>query len=176
MINQVRTLHDTRHSRSQAERSSENGSYNGPLHTYIALGSNVGDRVANIEKACHEMRADGLQISRTSSLYESPPMYVVDQDPFVNAVVEVRLSLQARCCTDSMYQVRPRESHSPLELLAKVKDIERKLGRQKTIDKGPRNIDLDIVLHGDQTWESPDLSVPHKAMLEREFVLRPLCE
>ena len=63
-----------------------------------------------------------------------------------------------------------------MQLLAKVKSIEAKMDRQKTIDKGPRNIDLDILLHGDQSWDSPELSVPHKAMLEREFVLRPLCE
>lgn len=66
---------------------------------------------------------------------------------------------------------------APLDLLAKVKGIEAKMGRQKVVEKGPRNIDLDILLlHGDSTWESEELSIPHKSMLEREFVLRPLCE
>ena len=73
-------------------------------------------------------------------------------------------------------QVETHEGLSPLQLLAQLKAIENKMSRHKTIDKGPRNIDLDIILHADQTWESPELSVPHKAMLEREFVLRPLCE
>ena len=64
----------------------------------------------------------------------------------------------------------------PMELLSKVKAIEDKLGRRKTIDKGPRNIDLDILLQGNTTFSHPDLNVPHALMSEREFVLRPLSE
>ena len=63
-----------------------------------------------------------------------------------------------------------------LQLLDKVKAIENKMGREKSIDKGPRNIDLDILLHGNKEFEHERLSIPHKSMLEREFVLRPLCE
>ena len=73
-------------------------------------------------------------------------------------------------------KIRTRDRLSPLQILAEVKAIEAKMGRQKTVDKGPRNIDLDILLHEDQSWDSPELCVPHKLMLEREFVLRPLCE
>ena len=61
-------------------------------------------------------------------------------------------------------------------MLAQVKAIEARMGREKIIEKGPRNIDLDILLHDDIVFESDNLSVPHKSMLEREFVLRPLCE
>ena len=64
----------------------------------------------------------------------------------------------------------------PLQLLDKVKAIENKMGREKLIDKGPRNIDLDILLYGDMAFEHEQLSIPHRSMLEREFVLRPLCE
>lgn len=63
-----------------------------------------------------------------------------------------------------------------MELLDELKDIEDKLGRTKTIEKGPRSIDLDILLYNNQTVEHPRLSIPHKLMMEREFVLRPLCE
>ena len=63
-----------------------------------------------------------------------------------------------------------------MELLDELKDIEDSLGRTKTIEKGPRSIDLDILLYNNQTVEHPRLSIPHKLMMEREFVLRPLCE
>ena len=64
----------------------------------------------------------------------------------------------------------------PLQLLAKLNAIEDKMGRHKLVEKGPRNIDLDILLYGDTVFQDEQLSVPHKSMLEREFVLRPLCE
>lgn len=127
-------------------------------HAYIALGSNLGDRVANIERACQELDRDGLTVTRTSALYETEPMYYADQDRFVNGVCEIR----------------PLASISPLQLLRQLQSIEQRMGRKKVIDKGPRNIDLDILLYGQQTYESPELNVPHKDMLEREFVLRPL--
>ena len=73
-------------------------------------------------------------------------------------------------------QIQLGQDDSPSQLLAKVKAIEDKMGRVKIVDKGPRNIDLDILLHDDSLLDTPDLSIPHKAMLEREFVLRPLCE
>ncbi|KAE9575761.1 Folic acid synthesis protein fol1 [Colletotrichum fructicola] len=130
----------------------------GPTTAYIALGSNLGDRVGWIEKACAEMDRRGIKVKRTSSLWETEPMYVLDQDRFVNGACEVVTDLE------------------PLALLDELQDIERTLGRQKLIDKGPRNIDLDILMYGDEKIEHPRLNVPHIGIPEREFVLRPLAE
>ncbi|RWA10498.1 hypothetical protein EKO27_g4610 [Xylaria grammica] len=125
---------------------------------YIALGSNLGDRVAMIEMACNEMDARGIKVKRASSLWETEPMYVLDQDRFVNGACEVETELE------------------PLPLLDALQDIERSMGRQKIIDKGPRNIDLDILLYENETVVHPRLQVPHRLIAEREFVLRPLAE
>ncbi|KAK4157339.1 putative dihydropteroate synthase [Chaetomidium leptoderma] len=125
---------------------------------YVALGSNMGDRIGWIEKACNEMDARGIRVTRTSSLWETEPMYVLDQDRFVNGACEVETTLE------------------PLELLDALQDIERSLGRKKLIDKGPRNIDLDILLYDNLTIDHERLKVPHIGIPEREFVLRPLAE
>ncbi|EEP77308.1 conserved hypothetical protein [Uncinocarpus reesii 1704] len=125
---------------------------------FIALGSNMGDRIAVLEQACREMEAKGIKIIRTSSLFETAPMYVTNQDPFVNGVCEVETSMR------------------PMELLDTLQSIETALGRKKTVDKGPRIIDLDILLFDDEIVANERLNIPHKLMLEREFVLRPLCQ
>lgn len=125
---------------------------------YIALGSNLGDRIGWIEKACNEMDARGIRVRRTSSLWETEPMYVLDQDRFVNGACEVETTLE------------------PLELLDALQDIERSLGRKKVVDKGPRNIDLDILLYEDLKLDHDRLKIPHVGIPEREFVLRPLAE
>ncbi|KAL2218070.1 Dihydropteroate synthase-like protein [Thermoascus aurantiacus ATCC 26904] len=125
---------------------------------FIALGSNVGDRIEMVEKACLEMERAGIKIRRTSSLFETAPMYVLDQDPFINGVCEVETVLE------------------PLELLDTLKSIEIGLGRKKTIEKGPRSIDLDILLYDQEIVSHERLDIPHKLMLERDFVLRPLCQ
>ncbi|KAI1756964.1 Dihydropteroate synthase [Xylaria castorea] len=125
---------------------------------YIALGSNLGDRVAMIEQACYQMDARGIKVKRTSSLWETEPMYVLDQDRFVNGACEVETELE------------------PLALLDALQDIEKSMGRRKIIDKGPRNIDLDILLYENETVSHPRLQVPHLLIAEREFVLRPLAE
>ncbi|PLN77812.1 Dihydropteroate synthase [Aspergillus taichungensis] len=130
-----------------------------PSHrAFIALGSNVGDRVDMIEAACLEMDRVGVKVQRTSSLYETAPMYVLDQDPFLNGVCEVETSL------------------GPMELLDTLQGIEIALGRKKLIDKGPRSIDLDILLYDQQVFSNERLTIPHQLMLERDFVLRPLCQ
>ncbi|KAK4034575.1 Dihydropteroate synthase-like protein [Parachaetomium inaequale] len=125
---------------------------------YIALGSNMGDRIGWIEKACNEMDARGIRVTRTSSLWETEPMYVLDQDRFVNGACEVETTME------------------PLELLDALQDIERALGRKKLIDKGPRNIDLDILLYDNLQFDHERLKIPHIGIPEREFVLRPLAE
>ncbi|KAK3171256.1 hypothetical protein OEA41_003340 [Lepraria neglecta] len=104
------------------------------------------------------MRDRGLKILRTSALYETKAMYLEDQQSFINGACEVETSL------------------GPFELLDQLKEIEKNLGREKTIENGPRTIDLDILLYDNKIVEDERLSVPHKRMREREFVLRPLCE
>ncbi|KAI4728675.1 folic acid synthesis protein [Aureobasidium sp. EXF-10728] len=126
---------------------------------YIALGSNVGNRLDMIEKACLALDQDpDIKITRTSSLYETEPMYVEDQARFLNGACEIETTLE------------------PMPLLDRLQAIENELGRVKLIDKGPRSIDLDILLYEDQTIDTERLKVPHISMLEREFVLRPLCD
>ncbi|KAJ4389990.1 trifunctional dihydropteroate synthetase [Gnomoniopsis smithogilvyi] len=125
---------------------------------YIALGSNLGDRIAEIERACREMDARGIRVTRTSSLWETEPMYFADQDRFVNGVCEVETTME------------------PVELLDQLQDIENSMGRMKVIDKGPRNIDLDILVYEDQSITHERLNIPHVGIREREFVLRPLAE
>ncbi|KAK9776688.1 putative Pterin-binding domain-containing protein [Seiridium cardinale] len=125
---------------------------------YIALGSNLGDRVVEIERACKEMDSRGIKVKRTSNLWETEPMYVLDQDRFVNGACEVETELE------------------PLALLDQLQDIEKSMGRKKLIDKGPRNIDLDVLLYGDEEVNHERLQVPHIGIPERDFVLRPLAE
>lgn len=112
-----------------------------------------------IEQACKEMEAGGnIKIKRTSALWETPAMYVVDQDKFVNGACEIETTL------------------SPIELLDELQAVENRMGRVKVIDKGPRNIDLDVLLYDNITYKDERLQVPHLLMREREFVLRPLCQ
>ncbi|KAK6517158.1 trifunctional dihydropteroate synthetase [Arthrobotrys conoides] len=125
---------------------------------FIAFGSNLGDKFVLIRDALAELNKRGIRVIRTSSLYESKPMYVEDQDLFLNGVCQVQTKL------------------APMELLRELQAIENHFGRVKLIDKGPRNIDLDILLYGTQLVKEPDLIIPHASMLEREFVLRPLCD
>ncbi|KAH7314271.1 folic acid synthesis protein-like protein [Rhexocercosporidium sp. MPI-PUGE-AT-0058] len=125
---------------------------------YIALGSNLGNRVEWIEKALNMMPEKEILVKRTSCLWETEPMYVKDQDRFLNGVAEVETSLE------------------PLALLDALQSIENESGRVKVVDKGPRNIDLDILLYDDQVVDNARLQVPHPLMFEREFVLRPLAE
>ncbi|OBT58227.1 hypothetical protein VE04_01769 [Pseudogymnoascus sp. 24MN13] len=129
-----------------------------PKTAYIALGSNMGDRIGMIEQACNSLTSRGITVKRTSNLWETEPMYVLDQDNFINGACEVETTLE------------------PLELLDELQDIENSMGRHKVIDKGPRNIDLDILLYDNQVIHHKRLDVPHIGIPEREFVLRPLAE
>ncbi|KAL8864833.1 MAG: hypothetical protein Q9174_007201 [Haloplaca sp. 1 TL-2023] len=125
---------------------------------YIALGSNVGDRMSMVEQACRAMNRRGIKLLRTSSIYETVPMYKIDQASFLNGVCEVETTL------------------SPHQLLAQLKAIEDLLGRVKTVVNGPRSIDLDILLYGKEIVQDSHLQIPHPRISEREFVLRPLSE
>ncbi|SMY23991.1 unnamed protein product [Zymoseptoria tritici ST99CH_1A5] len=128
-------------------------------NVFLALGSNVGDRFRNIEDACDKLDdAQDIRIIDTSPLYETEPMYVEDQDRFLNGVCQIETTL------------------APMDLLDRLQAIENDLGRVKFIDKGPRNIDLDIIAYDQEIINNERLVVPHLLMTEREFVLRPLCD
>jgi 2-amino-4-hydroxy-6-hydroxymethyldihydropteridine diphosphokinase len=133
---------------------------------WVSIGSNLGDRLANLRQAIASLR--GLaQITALSSAYESEPVEFTAQPWFVNAVVA--LGMEDASSADA-----------PGDLLAHLLAIERAMGRQRTagkfIPKGPRIIDLDIVLYGTRIIETPTLTVPHPAMHLRRFVLQPLAE
>jgi 2-amino-4-hydroxy-6-hydroxymethyldihydropteridine diphosphokinase len=121
---------------------------------YVGLGANVGDREGQIREAAALIGA-----ARLSSLIETEPWGLVDQPPFLNAAAEVETALPAHVFLD--------------RLLA----VERRLGRLRTGKRwGPRTIDLDLLLFGDESIEEPGLTVPHPYLLERAFALEPLRE
>jgi 2-amino-4-hydroxy-6-hydroxymethyldihydropteridine diphosphokinase len=124
---------------------------------YLSLGSNLGDRQSNLRNAIGRLLELG-DVVEVSSLYETEPVEVTDQPCFLNCAVAVR--------TDLM----------PREFLAGILAIEKSMGRVRTQPKGPRLIDIDILLFGAQTLNTPQLAVPHPAMTERRFVLEPLAE
>jgi len=125
---------------------------------YIALGTNVGERDHNLREAIRLLKDAGLRIQRTSSIYETEPVDYLDQAWFLNAALEAQTDL------------------SPLDLLHKLRAIESTMGSKKPFAKGPRLIDLDILLYNNQSIATPELQVPHPRMLQRRFVLVPLAE
>jgi 2-amino-4-hydroxy-6-hydroxymethyldihydropteridine diphosphokinase len=125
---------------------------------YLSLGSNVGDREANLRAAIAALPPAGVQVQHVSSIYETEPVDHLDQPWFLNCVVEAETELL------------------PLALLQALRAIESQLGNQKEFPKGPRKIDLDILLYGNETITTPELQVPHPRMLQRRFVLTPLDE
>jgi len=125
---------------------------------YLALGSNIGDRQANFREALRLLSQSGVQISKLSSIYETEPVDYLDQPWFLNAVIEAQTNLPAP------------------QLLTTLRQIELQMGSKKPFAKGPRLIDLDILLYSNDTIDSPDLQVPHPRMLLRNFVLAPLAE
>ena len=124
---------------------------------YLSLGSNLGDRQANLRNAIGRLLELGY-VQEVSSLYETEPVEFAEQPWFLNCAVAVRTEL------------------IPWEFLAGMLAIERSMGRERTQPKGPRNIDIDILLYGAATVNTPQLTVPHPAMAERRFVLEPLAE
>jgi 2-amino-4-hydroxy-6-hydroxymethyldihydropteridine diphosphokinase len=125
---------------------------------YLALGSNIGDREANLRAAIERLSANGIDVLRTSPIYETEPVDYTDQRWFLNLVVEASTALL------------------PMQLLARTSRIERELGRVRSIAKGPRTIDIDILLYGRSVIRSLRLEVPHPRMAERRFVLAPLAD
>jgi 2-amino-4-hydroxy-6-hydroxymethyldihydropteridine diphosphokinase len=126
--------------------------------TYLSLGSNIGDREANLHAAIERLSAPDLRILRTSPVYETEPVDYTNQRWFLNLVVEAETEL------------------FPLQLLTRLGKIERELGRTRTAAKGPRIIDIDILLYGRAAIRSAALEIPHPRMAERRFVLAPLAD
>lgn len=127
----------------------------GPI--LIALGSNLGDRAANLRASLRLMREAGIVPERVSSVWESEPV-PAGQPSYLNAVAEVEAALP------------------PLELLAALKAIENALGRRPAPRWGPRPIDLDILFYGNAELSTPAITIPHPLVAERAFVLAPLSE
>jgi 2-amino-4-hydroxy-6-hydroxymethyldihydropteridine diphosphokinase len=125
---------------------------------YLGLGSNVGDREASLRTALQRLESPDLRICRVSSIYETAAMDCRNQPDFLNCVAEGETELL------------------PMRLLQRVQRIEREMGRIRNIAKGPRNIDIDILLYGNAVIRTAKLEVPHPRMVERRFVLEPLCE
>jgi len=124
---------------------------------YLSLGSNVGDRAANLNAAIDHLRALG-EVVTVSSFYETEPVEVAAQPWFLNCAVKLD--------TEKM----------PKQLLAGILDIEQQMGRRRVQKNGPRTIDIDILLFGNSVIEAKGLTVPHVAMHKRRFVLEPLAE
>jgi 2-amino-4-hydroxy-6-hydroxymethyldihydropteridine diphosphokinase len=127
--------------------------------TYLSLGSNIGDREANLRQASGRLAALGT-VSKSSSLYETEPVEFTAQPQFLNCAIELDTELSAH------------------DLMREVLAIERALGRDRehAQPKGPRTIDIDILLFGDAIIDEPGLKIPHPAMHRRRFVLAPLAE
>ena len=124
---------------------------------YLSLGSNVGDRKGHLLDAIRRL-GEVARIESLSSFYETEPVELTSQDWFLNCAVVL--------ATDK----------TPQHLMETLLAIEEEMGRQRTTKKGPRTIDLDIVLFGDVVLASPALTIPHPAMHRRRFVLEPLAE
>lgn len=124
----------------------------------LALGANIGDRVAHLRVAL-DLLSGIVDLDRESQVFETAPMYVTDQNRFLNMVVTGTTAL------------------SPEALLIAIKQMERRIGRRKTERNGPRQIDIDIVLYGERVVDDPPvLTIPHPRMAERGFVLVPAAE
>ena len=129
------------------------------FHTaYIALGSNLGDKEANLRRALELLIERGVEIVKTSTFISTEPYGVTDQPTFLNGVCEVRTSLE------------------PLALLHILLAIEQEMGRVRLRHWGERNIDLDLLLYEDVVMDTPQLKLPHPDMQNRDFVLLPLAE
>ena len=124
---------------------------------YLALGSNLGDRMGNLKSAVKRL-SEKMTIKKFSSVYETEPVYYKDQPLYLNSVLSATTEL------------------GPSDLLRFVKGIETDLGRQPSFRNAPRIIDIDILFYGNQTIETAELAIPHPRLAERAFVLVPLAE
>jgi 2-amino-4-hydroxy-6-hydroxymethyldihydropteridine diphosphokinase len=129
------------------------------VHTiFLSLGSNVGDREENLRTAIATLADVKVRVTHISSFYETEPVDLREQPWFLNCAVQAETLVE------------------PLDLLRTLRDIELQMGSKKQVPKGPRLIDVDILLYGNETIETQELQVPHPRMLQRKFVLVPLAE
>jgi len=124
---------------------------------YLSLGSNLGNREQNLRGAIRQASALGRLVA-VSSFYQTEPVEFTDQPWFLNCVIALETETQ------------------PAQLMAELLRIEHEMGRQRVLKKGPRSIDIDILLFGDAVVNTPELTIPHPAMARRRFVLEPLAE
>jgi 2-amino-4-hydroxy-6-hydroxymethyldihydropteridine diphosphokinase len=129
-----------------------------PTIVYLSLGSNIGDRDANLRAAIAALPVTGVRVTKVSSFYETAPVDLLEQPWFLNCAVEGETEMPA------------------VELLRVLRGIESRMGSRKLVAKGPRLIDMDILLYGSETIATPELQLPHPRMLLRRFVLVPLAE
>ncbi|OGA05796.1 MAG: 2-amino-4-hydroxy-6-hydroxymethyldihydropteridine diphosphokinase [Betaproteobacteria bacterium RIFCSPLOWO2_02_FULL_64_12] len=126
---------------------------------YVGIGANLGEAETQVKNALTLLaRLESMRLVRASSLYRTAPLGFLEQPDFVNAVAEIDTAL------------------SPGELLAKLREIESGFGRTRGLPNAPRTLDLDLLLYGAEVIEEPGLTVPHRRMHERAFVLAPLVE
>jgi len=125
---------------------------------YLSLGSNLGDRAANLESAIAALPEIAVRVLRRSPIYETEPVDLIAQPWFLNCVVEAETSLR------------------PRQLLKALQTIERQLGSKKLVPRGPRIIDLDVLFYGAEVIHEAGIEIPHPRMVKRKFVLVPLAE
>lgn len=125
---------------------------------FLSLGSNIGDREAQLREALLRLESAGVRTVRRSSIHDTEPQDLRNQPWFLNVAVEVETDL------------------SPLDLLARIHEIEAEMGRVRTVPKGPRTIDIDILFYADVVIDSSELEIPHPRLAQRRFVLEPMAE
>jgi 2-amino-4-hydroxy-6-hydroxymethyldihydropteridine diphosphokinase len=130
------------------------------LTAYIGLGSNLGDRAGNLSSAVRGLNEAGLEVVRLSSIYETEPFETFPQPAYLNMVAELSSS----------------NLPTPEEVMDRLLEVERSLGRTREISKGPRSIDLDLLLFGNEIRDTESLKLPHPQLHRRRFVLVPLAE
>lgn len=128
-------------------------------HAYLSMGANIGNRLDNLQQAVQLLQATNtITVTAVSHVYETQPVGGVTQDDFYNIAVRLDTTLSA------------------LELLTRLHEIEQRLKRVRQIHWGPRTIDLDILVFGDEVWSDDVLTIPHREMANRRFVLQPLLD
>ncbi|MGE5574853.1 MAG: 2-amino-4-hydroxy-6-hydroxymethyldihydropteridine diphosphokinase [Ignavibacteria bacterium] len=127
------------------------------VKAYVSFGSNIGDREANIRRAIGFLK-QRTNLIKTSSIYETKPMYFENQEQFLNCVTEIDTELK------------------PIELLGFLKNVEKQMGRKEAERNGPRIIDIDILFYGNHIINENTLAIPHPKIQERAFVLVPFAE
>ena len=125
---------------------------------YLSLGSNIGDREGNLRQAVERLASLDVRVLHASRIYETEPLDYKNQAWFLNQVVEAETAL------------------FPMQLLTRIGRVERELGRVRTVPKGPRTIDIDILFYAAAVVETARLEIPHPRIAERRFVLEPLAE